>query len=125
MTESLGAALEAVGILFRENFTCCGCEIIEEKQPRHLGFAFFNEQDIELAALSGTLYLTFGAFAKKKTKAMDDAVGATITKVAKEQGICIQWSGSSSDRIRLDGLDKSYYKNLLLEDDKENIPPTN
>lgn len=103
------AALEASGIIARQNFTCCmtcgSNEIWEEVQatidaglPAH-GYAFYHAQDADSAVEGCGLYLAYGACGDGEAAAL--VVGHEIVRQLEAQGLAPEWNGSWEQRIRL------------------------
>lgn len=100
-------ALEARGVVCRQNFTCCGTcgsgEIWDEirsfeengKSPR--GYAFFHMQDTESAVEGHGLYLNYGAVDEGEQSALD--VAREIVAEINGVGLQAEWDGSWSKRI--------------------------
>ncbi|MDB5430748.1 MAG: hypothetical protein JWP35_1864 [Caulobacter sp.] len=101
------AALEADGVISRQNFTCCGTcgsaeiwdEIAEAEQSGRpaRGYAFFHMQDTESAAEGYGLYLNYGAREEGEPAAL--AIGRDIVEQLTAQGLRTDWDGSLSKRI--------------------------
>jgi hypothetical protein len=101
------AALEASGVIARQNFTCCGtcgsAEIWDEIDavgkaggPTR-GYAFFHMQDTERAAEGDGLYLNYGACEEGEEAAL--AVANDIVTQLEAHGLRTEWNGSWSQRI--------------------------
>jgi hypothetical protein len=101
------AALEAEGVIARQNFTCCGtcgsAEIWDEIQEAQesgrpaRGYAFFHMQDTESAVEGCGLYLNYGACEEGEAAAV--AVGHDIVAALAAHGLQTNWDGSLSKRI--------------------------
>lgn len=101
------AALEADGIVARQNFSCCGScgagemrDLMkrEEKKGRTIrGYTFFHMQDTERVAEGDGLYLAFGANAKGRPAA--EAVARSIVGALESTGLAVEWDGSCSTRV--------------------------
>lgn len=101
------AALEADGVISRQNFSCCGTcgsaeiwEEIAEAQKSGLaarGYTFFHVQDTERAADGGGLYLNYGACEEGEEAAVK--VGHDIVAELNAHGLQTHWDGSYSKRI--------------------------
>lgn len=101
------AALEADGVISRQNFSCCGTcgaaeiwdEIAEaEKEGRSArGYTFFHMQDTESAVEGYGLYLNYGACEEGEAAAV--AVGKEIVAQLAAHGLQTDWDGSLSKRI--------------------------
>lgn len=101
------ASLEALGVVSRQNFTCCGTcgssEIWDEidtarnegRSPR--GYAFFHQQDTESAAEGYGLYLNYGACEEGSEAAV--AIGHEIVEAFNAQGLATDWDGRIERRI--------------------------
>lgn len=101
------AALEAGGVISRQNFSCCQTcgsdeiwdEIKEaqtEGRPAH-GYAFFHMQDTDSAVDGGGLYLNYGACEEGEKAAV--AVGHEIVSALTAHGLQTDWDGSHAQRI--------------------------
>lgn len=109
------AELDADGVVARMDFTCCQTcgvtEIDDEVRPgqRPAGYVFFHQQDSErLDGDDAALLLSYGAFgasdaASYETAALD--VGHRVRAALERAGLTVAWSGSTSERIRVTGLD--------------------
>jgi hypothetical protein len=103
------AALEADGVISRQNFSCCGTcgsgeirdEIAAAKERGRpaRGYAFFHAQDTESAAEGGGLYLNYGACEEGEMAAV--AVGHDIVAKLEAHGLRTDWDGSLSKRIHV------------------------
>lgn len=101
------AALEATGVIARQNFTCCGTcgstEIWDEvdavaKAGRPTrGYAFYHMQDTERAAEGDGLYLNYGACEDGEDAAL--AVANDIVTQLEAHGLRTEWNGSWNQRI--------------------------
>jgi len=103
------AALEAGGVIARQNFTCCGScgaieiwdeieEAIGEGRPAE-GYAFFHMQDTEAAVEGEALYLNYGACAAGEAAALD--IGRRIAAQLDAHDLAVDWDGSWSMRIQV------------------------
>jgi hypothetical protein len=101
------AALEANGVIARQNFTCCGtcgsAEIWDEIDavakaggPTR-GYAFFHMQDTERAAEGDGLYLNYGACEDGEEAAL--AVANDIVTQLDAHGLRTEWNGNWNQRI--------------------------
>ncbi len=101
------AALEADGIISRQDFTCCGscgaAEIWDHVQAAEgaglpaRGYAFFHQQDTESAVEGDGLYLNYGSIEESAPAAV--AIGHEIVAKLNAHGLQTDWSGSISERI--------------------------
>lgn len=101
------AALEARGVISRQNFSCCGTcgssEIWEEIEEARKdgrparGYAFFHMQDTEAAVDGYGLYLNYGACEDGEAAAV--SVGRDIVAVLTAHGLQTDWNGSYAKRI--------------------------
>lgn len=101
------AALEAEGVVARQNFTCCGTcgaseiwDEIEEAQGEGLtvhGYVFFHMQDTESAVEGHGLYLNYGACEQGEEAAI--AVGHRIVAQLEAHGLSVGWDGRWDQRI--------------------------
>jgi hypothetical protein len=100
-------ALEAGGIIARQNFTCCqncghyeiGGEITAAREAgREVhGYTFYHMQDTESAVEGHGLYLAYGSL-----DSVDEAlvgVGQEIVKALRRHKLKPKWNGSGSQRI--------------------------
>ena len=115
------AALEASGVIARQNFTCCGTcgstEIWDEigsaeaaGLPAH-GYAFFHMQDTESAAEGYGLYLNYGACTEGEAAAL--AIGHEIVEQLEAHGLRTEWNGDWGTRIHV-ALDWKKRRSLAL-----------
>jgi hypothetical protein len=99
--------LESLGIISRQNFTCCGtcgtAEIrdeigsaIDSGRPAH-GYTFYHMQDTESAVEGHGLYLNYGSTIDSESAAV--AVGHQIVEVLKRHNLDTDWDGSLKNRI--------------------------
>lgn len=103
------AALDASGIVARQNFSCCGaCGITEihdemdrvAKDGRPVrGYTFFHVQDTEHAVDGDGLYLSYGSVDRDKESAV--AIGHEVVAVLREHGLHPDWNGRHANRIGL------------------------
>ncbi|MBO1332032.1 hypothetical protein [Streptomyces sp. VRA16 Mangrove soil] len=101
------AALEADGIVARENFTCCrSCgdtEIGAEAGPGARGYVYFHSQCTGSAAVGAGLMLLYGGF--------DGAVGTTagvggeVVAALEGVGLSVVWDGDPSRAVHVTPLD--------------------
>ncbi|MEU4569933.1 hypothetical protein [Micromonospora sp. NPDC023956] len=96
-------ALDAAGIVAREDFACCqncgtgeiGGEVLPNFPAR--GYVFYHYQDAERAAAGDELWLAWGRF-----EAPPDAeLGAEIVAALRAQGLTVDWDGEPGMRIRV------------------------
>jgi hypothetical protein len=96
-------ALDAAGIVAREDFTCCrncgtteiGGEAVPEFPAR--GYVFYHRQDTERAAGGGDLWLAWG-----RIEAPPDAdLGNEIVATLRAHGLSVDWDGDPDRRIRV------------------------
>lgn len=100
-------ALEAQGVVCRQNFTCCGncgaAEIGDEMAAMEAegfvvrGYAFFHAQDTEAAVDGGGLYLSYGAAGRDDDASV--AIGRLVVVELTAQGLDVDWSGDLGQRI--------------------------
>ncbi|MCS7072712.1 MAG: hypothetical protein NZM00_14500 [Anaerolinea sp.] len=101
------AALEAGGIVCRQNFSCCGTcgayEIWDEAAALEAagtpvrGYAFYHVQDTESAVEGYGLYLSYGAATEGEAAAL--AIADEIVAALRQQGLRVDWNGQWSRRI--------------------------
>ena len=100
-------ALEAAGIIARQNFSCCGscgsAEIWDELEAVRAaggpvsGYAFFHMQDTDHAVDGSDLYLNYGASVDGEDAAL--AVAHEIVEHLQAHGLQTTWTGSWNQRI--------------------------
>ncbi|MDO7835690.1 hypothetical protein Q4610_11620 [Sphingobium sp. HBC34] len=100
-------ALEAEGVIARQNFTCCGIcgaseiwdeiEAARDEGERVEGYVFFHMQDTEAAVEGHGLYLNYGACTEGEAAAI--AIGYRIVAQLEAQGLTTQWGGRLEQRI--------------------------
>lgn len=111
------AALEADGVVCREDYTCCmtcGSAQIWDEIKTMLengtmvnGYVFFHQQDTERAVDGGGVYFAYGA-----TDDGDDAsvaIGQRLADALGAQGLEVEWDGSIHKRI---GLKLNWFRPL-------------
>ena len=94
-------ALEAEGVVARQNFTCCstcghyeiGDEIAgaEDEGREVAGYAFYHMQDTQRAAEGGGIYVRYGSNEGGPEPA---AVGRRIVAAVEAAGLKAEWDGS-------------------------------
>lgn len=106
--DNVFAELDAMGIIARQNFSCCqNCghtEIWDEvdqarsEQPVS-GYVFYHMQDTERACSEGVLYLAYGAVENGDQPAL--AVAREIVDSCQRAGLKTDWNGSLEKRIKI------------------------
>jgi hypothetical protein len=101
------AALEQVGIVCRQHFSCCGTcgsgEIWDEMEAARAGgrdvrgYAFYHVQDTESAVEGGGLYLNYGAVAEGEDAAL--VLAHEIVALLEQHGLHTHWNGEWSRRV--------------------------
>jgi hypothetical protein len=101
------AALDRIGIVARQNFTCChtcghveiGDEVraAEESGTNVIGYAFFHFQCTDGAVATGDLYLYYGS--RKGEEAASVRVGQAIVEAVERHGLAAEWNGDPSTAI--------------------------
>jgi hypothetical protein len=101
------AALEADGVISRQNFSCCGTcgsgEIWDEMEEAanagrpSRGYAFYHMQDTDSAAGGGGLYLNYGS--REDTNEAAVAIGHEIVAHLNRHGLQTDWDGRIERRI--------------------------
>lgn len=106
------AELSEVGIVSRQNFSCCdncGCHEIRDEMDGQAarggpvrGYAFYPRDETRTAAAGGGLRLSFGAVEDEEVDAA--AIGYEIVGALRRHGLRAEWSGDRGRRIavRLD-----------------------
>lgn len=103
------ADLEKQGIVARQNYWCCsvcGTTAISEEVERGnkrgkklSGYAFFHEQDTDMAVFGHGLHLDYGGHH------IDDAgsveIGKVVVKALRKHGLKPKWNGDLDDRIHI------------------------
>ncbi|SCG68550.1 DUF6891 domain-containing protein [Micromonospora coxensis] len=96
-------ALDAVGIVARENFACCqncglgeiGAEVPQGRGVR--GYAFYHQQDAEHAVEGDALHVAYGSFEGPPTVELGEEVAAAL----RAEGLTVDWAGDPNTRIRV------------------------
>lgn len=96
-------ALDAAGIVAREDFACCqncglgeiGAEVHEDMPAR--GYVFYHQQDAEGCVEHGGLNLAYGRFEQPPTVEIGEEVAAAL----RAEGLDVRWSGSPDQRIHV------------------------
>ncbi|WP_155371331.1 DUF6891 domain-containing protein [Catellatospora vulcania] len=96
-------ALDAAGIVAREDFACCqncgvaeiGDEVLDAMPAR--GYVFYHQQDAERCAEGGGLYLAYGPLGQPPTAEIGEEVAAAL----RAEGLQVDWSGSAGQRIHV------------------------
>ena len=101
------AALEAEGVIARQNFTCCmscgSTEIWDEMRVAHEegapveGYTFYHVQDTESAVEGHGIYLAYGACEEGEAAAL--AVADRIVAELRANGLAPRWDGRWDQRI--------------------------
>jgi hypothetical protein len=103
--------LETLGIVARQNFTCCQtcghAEIWEEieqvKQDFEVkGYVFYHMQDTDRVVEEGRLYLAYGALDNADESTIQ--VARTVAQTMQKYGFRVDWNGSLDKRICLENL---------------------
>lgn len=102
-------ALDAQGVVCRQNFTCCGtCGVAEIRDELEAldaagcdvrGYAFYHAQDTDAAVDGDGIFLNYGAFVDDDDAAV--AIGRLIVDELSAHGLDTHWSGDLSQRIAL------------------------
>lgn len=96
-------ALDAAGIVAREDFTCCqncgateiGAEVHDTMPAR--GYVFYHQQDADRGAEGGGLYLAFGLIGQPATAEIGEEIAAAL----RAENLQVDWSGSPGQRIHV------------------------
>jgi hypothetical protein len=101
------AALEAQGIMSRQNYSCCQTcgtgEIYAEMKAAEQsgkpvqGYSFFHVQDTESAVEGGGVFLSYGGYAKGDQPTM--TVADKIVSTLADHGLKTDWDGKLETRI--------------------------
>lgn len=101
--------LEALGIVARENFSCCGnCgvhEIVEEMEDeieegkKVIGYTFFHQQDTERAIGNNGLFLSYGPAPEGQNSPLE--IGMMVAQALSARGLNVKWGGSVKFRIEV------------------------
>ena len=109
--DSAFAALEAVGVVARQNFSCCNAcgfqEIWDEVDAAELehpavpvvGYVFYHLQATERAIEDGELLLTYGCLGETELE-LDIVVGR-IRAELRRAGLVSEWGGTAGHPIRV------------------------
>lgn len=122
-------ALEAQGILCRQNFSCCGTcaasEIYNERGESRSwrGYLWYHAQDLDGLIEDGSTHVGYGVFAdaftneaswfalesEQRTRLYRDWTVGLMKEVViptlERHGVGVDWNGDLAERIRLDGVD--------------------
>ncbi|MQY10845.1 hypothetical protein SRB5_09580 [Streptomyces sp. RB5] len=115
-------AFNDLGIVARENFSCCRecglSEIRDKSKPTSRGFLFFHTQATERVVDTGRLTLYFGSLDNYSSldnnggwEVVDGsdeattAIGHEITAAIRAAGLTVDWNGSPDAAIEVEGLD--------------------
>ena len=100
-------ALEASGIVARQNFTCCGScgsaeiwgeiETVQNEGGNVRGYAFYHAQDTESAVDGYGLYLGYGATEEGEAAALK--IAHNIVAGLESHGLQTHWDGTWNQRI--------------------------
>ncbi|BCY06781.1 hypothetical protein [Actinoplanes sp. L3-i22] len=93
-------ALDAAGIVAREEFACCrncGVTEIRDEASTGRGYAFYHLQDAEGAARGEGLHIAFGPFAGSASAS--EEIGAEVAAALRAEGLDVSWDGSAGRRI--------------------------
>ncbi|MEU0093455.1 hypothetical protein [Kribbella sp. NPDC006257] len=102
------AELDAGGVVARMNFTCCqtcGVAEIDDERPADrvsTGYVFFHQQDSErLGDEPAHLFLAYGTLdpIRGQVAEQDEEVGRRVETALRAQGLPVEWTGSSQQRI--------------------------
>ncbi|WP_404336450.1 DUF6891 domain-containing protein [Sphingomonas sp. MMS12-HWE2-04] len=103
------AALEADGIIARQNFTCCmtcgSAEIWDEVEEasndglQARGYTFYHFQDTDAALEGHGIFLAYGACEDGEAAALD--IAGEVVAALEAHGLSPAWGGSWSERIAL------------------------
>ena len=103
------AELADLGIVARQNFSCCGTcgaheihgeiDLTAQSGRAARGFTFFHVQDTEHAVGGESLYLSYGAADSDKVAAV--AIGHEVVAVLGRHGLTATWNGKHAHRIAL------------------------
>lgn len=94
---------------------CQGCterQVLTRKKPSDIGYCFYRPHEGIYANETGTLYLSWGSYS---TDEMDLLI--VVDAIKDEAKICnidISWAGSMHDRLILNNLDKTFFRNVVV-----------
>ncbi len=100
------AELDRMGIVARQNFSCCqtcghveiGDEIDLTASHRPVnGYVFYHQQDTDTAVQHGYLYLAYGAISGRETESL--IVAQQVCEVLEKHSLQTDWNGSIHTRI--------------------------
>lgn len=107
--DSAFAELERIGVVCRQNFTCCGtcgaAEIVEEIDKATAagqavrGYCFYHSQDTDSATSGGGLYLNYGSVAEGREAAL--LVAQQVVATLNRHGLKTRWNGTWETRIQI------------------------
>lgn len=105
------AALNAQGIVARQNFSCCNnCGFAEiwdevdevEKQQAVKGYAFYHLQCTERAIKTGQLLIAYGTL-DEDMGSLNSVVSSIITEL-RNAGLTASWAGTLGHPIVVEGI---------------------
>jgi hypothetical protein len=95
-------ALDAAGVVAREDFTCCqtcGINAIDDEVtgelPAH-GYVFYHGYDTIEAVQGGGVWLAFGAM--EADGPPDEEIGDQVVAALRAEGLEVEWDRSAGDR---------------------------
>jgi len=98
------ADMRKLGYIARMAFSCCrNCAsyelvgVVKEKQA--LGAVFYSTQSKDDMRNCGDVYVCFGSYSGEDNA--DISVGYDLTRVALENGLQVEWNGTSIEAVRL------------------------
>jgi hypothetical protein len=102
-------ALEADGIVCRQNFSCCqtcgSAEIADEVAAEReaggevAGYAYYHMQDTDSAVDGGGLHLAYGSVADEEAPTV--AIAQRIVSALEREGLAVNWNGEVRTRIHV------------------------
>lgn len=122
------AELAEIGVVGRENFTCCGTcgssEIWDERDDSRQwrGYLYYHSQDAQVIPEDGQTYVGYGAFLdayftetqwealsdeekeSKYDQTVRDLMVNEVFPILKKHDIGVEWNGDLSVRILLTGV---------------------
>ncbi len=123
------AELASIGVIGRENFTCCGTcgseEIWDERDDSRTwrGYLYYHEQDAEVIPESRDTYVGYGAFLdaflpedewnalsesareRRYARIVTELMHGEVFPILEKHGVRVTWDGDLGTRILLSNVD--------------------
>lgn len=98
-------ALHCVGDTQDDGFEAVSDALDDDLEERYHGYCFYYSQDIDRALQDEELLLAFGHIDRSEAKDKEHvAVGKAVCEAMRQEGVTVEWNGSTKRRIGLPGL---------------------